>query len=141
MKIKEIITLDSTCILPQTTLLGAAQRMKVLGVGMLPVCKNNQLLGVLTDRDIIIRAVAHGLDPKYTYAQEAMTADIVYCFEDQDIEEAAQLMEEKKMRRLPVLNRDLQLIGVLSLGDLATRGGNLRLAEEVLESVSTSAYA
>lgn len=139
MKIKEIVLPASTSISPHSTLLAAALRMKLLDVGMLTVCKNNRLVGVVTDRDIIIRSIAQGLDPKYTAAQDAMTAEVVYCFEDQDLEEAARVMEEKKVRRLPVLNREEQVIGILTMGDIATHSGNTELAGKVLESVSTPA--
>lgn len=139
MKIKDLLIPAPISISTHSTLLAAALRMKLLDVGMLAVCKNNRLVGVVTDRDIIIRSIAQGLDPKYTAAQDAMTAEVMYCFDDQDIEEAAQVMEEKKVRRLPVLNREEQVVGILTMGDLATHCEHAALAGKVLESVSTPA--
>ena len=124
MKIKDIIIPAPISIYPHSTLLAAALRMKLLDVGMLTVCKNDRLVGVLTDRDIIIRSIAQGLDPKYTAAQDAMTAEVVYCFEDQDLEVAARIMGEKKIRRLPVLNREEQVVGIITMGDIATHCDN-----------------
>jgi CBS domain-containing protein len=105
-------------------------------MGMFPVCENDRLAGTITDRDIVIRAVAAGCNPDATPVREVMTKDLFYCFDDEDIVEAAQLMEERQIRRLPVLNRNKRLVGIVSLGDLAVRTHHDRLAGEVLESVS-----
>jgi CBS domain-containing protein len=95
----------------------------------------HRLVGMLTDRDLTLRAIAEGKDPKTTTVQEAMTADVAYCFEDQEVEEAGRIMKENQIRRLPVLNRDKLLVGIVSLGDLATRADEKR-AGETLEKVS-----
>jgi CBS domain-containing protein len=139
MKIIDIINPAPISISPVSTLLAAALRMKLLDVGMLTICKDNKLVGVLTDRDIIIRSIAQGLDPKYTAAQDAMTLEVVFCFEDQDLEEAARLMEDKKIRRLPVLNREGQVVGLVTMGDVATHSENMEMAGKMLESISTPA--
>jgi CBS domain-containing protein len=135
MKLNEIMTKDVEAIAPDTSLQEAASRMRSLDVGVLPVFEGDRLVGMLTDRDLAIRATAEGKDPKTTTVQEAMTAEVAYCFEDQDVEEAGRIMKENQIRRLPVLNRDKLLVGIVSLGDLATRADEKR-AGETLEKVS-----
>jgi CBS domain-containing protein len=139
MKISEILTPNPQCISPETTLAKAAQKMKLLDVGMLPICDHDRLAGTVTDRDIVIRAIAAGADPKTTTVRAAMTQDIFFCFEDDDVEEAAQLMEQRQVRRLPVLNRHKRLVGIVSLGDLAVRTRRDEMVGEVLERVSEPA--
>lgn len=139
MKISEILTPNPQCISPDTTLATAAQKMKSLDVGMLPICENDRLVGTLTDRDITIRSVASGADPNTTTVRDAMTREIVYCFDDEDVEDAAEMMEQKQVRRLPVLSRSKRLVGIVSLGDLAVRTQREKLAGEVLERVSEPA--
>jgi len=139
MKISEILTPTPQCISPESTVTMAAERMKLLNVGMLPICDRDRLVGSITDRDITIRATSHGANPNTTLVGDVMTKDIVYCFEDEDIEKAARQMEEHQIRRLPVLNRDKRLVGILSLGDLAVRTQREKLAGEVLERVSEPA--
>jgi CBS domain-containing protein len=93
--------------------------MKALDIGPLPVCCEDRLVGMITDRDITVRATAEGYDPRTEQVHDAMTAGIFYCLEDQSVEEAALLMKEKQIRRLPVLNHEKRLVGIVSLGDLA----------------------
>lgn len=139
MQLKDIMTQGAEVIAPEATLQEAAQKMQRFDIGPLPVCDGDRLIGMLTDRDITVRAVAEGCDPKTTRVREAMTPDIAYCFEDQDVHEAAQVMEQYQIRRLPILNRNKRLVGLVSLGDLAVYTGNQRLAGEVLEQVSEPA--
>ena len=136
MKVNEIITHDPEVIRPETALIEAAQKMKSLDIGMLPVCDGDRLVGVITDRDITVRGVAQGYDPKTARVQEVMTPEVIYCFDDEDVKDVAKKMEEKQVRRLPVLNREKRLVGIVSLGDLAVRTGKEKLAGEVLERVS-----
>jgi len=137
MQIKDIMTPNVDCIRPDDTLQDAARKMRDLDVGPLPLCgDDDRLAGMITDRDIVVRAVAEGRDPTATRVSEAMSRDIIYCFEDQDTEEAARLMQEKQVRRLIVLNRDKRLVGIVSLGDLATGSGDQRKSGEVLQDVS-----
>jgi CBS domain-containing protein len=110
--------------------------MKDLDVGALPVCDNERLVGLLTDRDITVRAVTEGYDTMTTIVQDVMTPDVLYCFEDQDVQGAAQLMREHQVRRLVVFNRDKRLVGIVSLGDLAVETGDEKLAGKALEQVS-----
>ena len=136
MLLRDVMTRHIQEIPPQATLQDAAEKMKSLDVGALPVCENDKLIGMLTDRDIAIRAVASGQDPKSTRVSDAMTSDVCYCFEDEDIDKAAKLMEERQIRRLVVMDRNKHAVGIVSLGDLATRVGNDNLSGEVLERVS-----
>lgn len=141
MKVNEIITHDPEVIRPETALIEAAQKMKSLDIGMLPVCDGDRLVGVITDRDIAVRGVAQGYDPKTARVQEVMTPEVIYCFDDEDVKEAAKKMEEKQVRRLPVLNREKRLVGIVSLGDLAVRTAKEKLAGEVLERVSKPGHS
>jgi len=136
MKISDILTPNPQCIGPETTLTAAAEKMRLHDVGMLPICEGDRVIGTVTDRDIIIRAIAVGANPNTATVREAMTQDIVYCFENEDIEDAAELMETRQIRRLPVLSRSKELVGIVSLGDLAVRTQREKLAGEVLERVS-----
>src|SRR5439155_343968 len=118
----------------------AAEKMKELDIGPLPVCQHDRLIGMVTDRDITVRSVAEGYDPWTTPVGEVMTRSEVYhCFEDQDVEEAARIMRQKQVRRLPVLNRSHRLVGIVSLGDVATGTGDVRQAGETLKKVSEPA--
>jgi CBS domain-containing protein len=105
-------------------------------IGFLPVCDGETLMGVLSDRDITIRALADGMDVNIMLGRDLMTTPAIYCYEDQDVSEAARIMEENQIRRLVVLSRDDQrLVGVISLGDLA-RNGTADLSGKVLQRVS-----
>jgi CBS domain-containing protein len=140
MQVKDVMTSDVECISPETTLREAAQRMKELDVGPLPICgEKDRLVGMITDRDITVRAVAAGLDPSTAQVRDIMTPNIIYCYEDQDISDAAHMMEQNQIRRLVVLNRDKRLVGILSLGDLAVDSGDEQLAGHTLEAVSEPA--
>jgi CBS domain-containing protein len=121
MKIKDILTPEPQSISPDATLAEAGAKMKKLDVGILLVCKNERVIGALTDRDIVVRAIAEGFDPKTIRVSEVMSSDIFYCFADQDIQDAVEIMATGQIRRLPVLDRDKRLVGIVSLGDLAVR--------------------
>jgi len=139
MQVKDIMTHDIQAIHMDECLEAAAAAMALLDVGPLPVHDGEKLVGVLTDRDIVVRAVATGMDPIQTRVGQVMTPAVVYCYEDQDVHEAARLMEEHQIRRLLVLARDERLVGIVSLGDLAVGTGDEQLAGEVLEVVSETA--
>src|SRR5262245_3844271 len=119
MQVSDVMTRDAECTRPEATLQEAAERMKIVDVGSLPVCDDNHLVGVLTDRDIIVRSVAGGHDPCSDRVREVMTPEVHYCFEDADVADAAELMREKQVGQLPVLSRDKRLVGIVALGDLA----------------------
>jgi CBS domain-containing protein len=136
MLVKEIMTHNVECISPGDTLEQAAGKMEELDVGPLPVCEGNRVVGMLTDRDITVRATAAGCDPKTTLVSDTMSQDIISCYEDQDVREAAKLMKEKQIRRLLVMNKANDLVGIISLGDLATEAEDSEQSGEVLKKVS-----
>jgi len=136
MQVKEVMTVKPECVGPDDTLQQAARLMKSLDVGPLPVCEKDRVAGMLTDRDIVVRCVAEGKDPRATPVRVAMTEGVSYCFEDDDVSIAAEQMKQKQVRRLLVLNRDKRLVGIVSLGDLAVETGNRQLAGQTLERVS-----
>ena len=136
MKLKEIMTKEVETVHPENTLREAAQKMRVRDIGFLPVCEGDQFVGVLTDRDIVLRTTAEGMDPNTIIGRDLMTAPVVYCFEDQDVQEAARLMEEHQVRRVVVLSREEDRIaGVVSLGDMAKSAAK-ETSADVLQSVS-----
>ena len=139
MQLREVMTRHIEEIRPDANLKEAAEKMRSMDIGALPVCENDRLVGMLTDRDIAIRAVAEGRDPMRTCVRDAMSAGTVFCYEDDDVSEAARIMEQKQIRRLPVFNRQGRAVGIVSLGDLATRIGNDHLSGDVLEQVSQPA--
>lgn len=139
MDVREVMTRQVECISPNTSLSEAARKMRDLDVGPMPVCEGDQVIGIITDRDIAIRAVAEGMDPNLTTASEIMTRGVSSCFEDQSVGEAASLMQDKQIRRLVVLNHDGQLVGIVSLGDLAVRSGDDERSGETLERISEPA--
>lgn len=139
MHIRDIMTDNVEVVDPNATLQKAAQMMKDLDVGSLPVCDGEKLLGIITDRDITIRATAEGKNPTDTAVCDTMSSGISYCFDDQPVSEAAQMMEERQIRRLPILNRQKRLVGIVSLGDLAVDGGNRQVAGEAITKISQPA--
>ncbi len=139
MQIREIMTRDVEVVHPDTPLKEVAKAMKSLNVGMVPVCDREELVGMVTDRDIMVRATAQGWEPAKTCADRVMTKEIVYCFDDQDVKDATRLMEEKQIRRLPVLSRNKRHVGVVSLGDIAVRMGDRKTAGKTIRHVSEPA--
>jgi len=135
-QIQEIMTREVEVVHPEATLWEAAQKMAGLDVGPLPVCKGDELVGMLTDRDITVRATAEGRDPKTTKVYEVMTPEVVFAYEDEGVDDAAELMTEHQIRRLVVLNRSKHLVGIVSLGDLAVHSGDVQQAGKTLEGVS-----
>lgn len=136
MIVRDIMSRNVEVIHPHSVLQEAAGKMKSLDVGSLPVCDNQRLIGVITDRDITLRAVADGRDPGATKVSDVMTPELIYCYDDEPVREAAKLMERYQIRRLPIINRDKQLVGIVSLGDLAVETSNEKLSGKVLEQVS-----
>jgi CBS domain-containing protein len=118
MKVSDAMTNEVLVARPDQTLRDAAVLMLEHDTGALPVAENERLIGMITDRDIAVRAVARGKSPE-TPVRDAMTSEVKYCFEDEDTGHVAHNMGEQKVRRLPVVDRDKRLVGILSLGDLA----------------------
>jgi CBS domain-containing protein len=133
MQLKEVMTRAVETIQPNTGLRQAAKTMKEMDVGVLPVCDGDRLVGLVTDRDLTVRGLAEG---SASSVADVMTPEVTFCFEDQDVTEAANLMEEHQIGRIPVLSREKRLVGIVSLGDLAVSTGDQALAGEVLERVS-----
>jgi CBS domain-containing protein len=139
MKVKDIMTSNVECVSPEDTLQEAALKMKEMEIGPLPVCDRLHIVGMLTDRDIAIRGVAEGRDPRSTKVSDVMTREVIRCFEDEEVEEAERLMQSRQVRRILVVNRDERLVGIVSLGDLAAEAGNPQRVGEVLQDVSEPA--
>jgi CBS domain-containing protein len=118
-KVSEVMTREVELAAPDDTIQTAAKTMADTGAGALPVGENDRLVGMITDRDIAIRGAAVGKSPQQTAVREVMTSEVRYIFEDEDVGEVARKMAEWQVRRLPVLNRDKRLVGIISLGDLA----------------------
>lgn len=136
MLLRDMMTARIEDIPADATLMQAAEKMKLLDIGAIPVRENDRLVGMITDRDIVVRAVAEGRDLKKTPVREAMSRDISFCYEDESVESAAKLMEVKQIRRLLVFDRSERAIGIVSLGDLAVRNQDNRLSGQVLQRVS-----
>jgi CBS domain-containing protein len=118
MKVREAMTRDVRVASPQQTIREAACMMAEIDAGALPVGENDRLVGMITDRDIAIRAVGEGRSPD-TSIRDVMSKEVLYCYEDEDLDDVAGKMAGVKVRRLPVLDRDKRLVGIVSLGDLA----------------------
>ncbi|MDQ7744359.1 CBS domain-containing protein [Hydrogenophaga pseudoflava] len=121
--VSEVMTPDPQSVPPEESLRAAAELMQTLDIGVLPVCDAGTLVGMLTDRDIAVRSVAGGLVPESTCVGDIMSPDLVFCTPGQDIGEAMKLMGDKQVRRLPVIDDDRRLVGIVSLADLALRQG------------------
>ena len=133
--LRDVMTTGVETVAPGDTIRYAAEKMEALDVGSLPVCDGERLVGVLTDRDIAVRAVATGRDPNRTTVIETMTPHLVFGYEEQRLEDAVDLMREHEIRRLPVVDRARRLVGIVALADLATRGEE-PVAMSALEGVS-----
>ncbi|NWG47459.1 MAG: CBS domain-containing protein [Alphaproteobacteria bacterium] len=122
MQVKEIMTPGARWIDPGTSIRETARTMRDEDVGVLPVGENDRLIGVVTDRDIVVRILSDGHDTEKATARDAMSDRILYCYEDEDVEAVAENMSANLIRRLPVVSRDKQLVGLISLGDIAAHG-------------------
>lgn len=139
MKVSDVMTRDVEVIRPNASIAEAAEKMRQLDIGPLPVCDGAEVLGMVTDRDITIRATAEGQDPKTTAVKTVMTPDVLYVFEDQDVKEASDMMAEHQVRRLVVLNREKRLVGIVALGDVAVEKDDDKLSGQTLEKISEPA--
>jgi len=134
MKIADIMSSDVQIASPNDTIQAAAKMMEDADVGFLPVGEKDKLVGMITDRDIALRAVAQGKDPKETKVRDVMTDRVLYCSDSEDVENAADNMAELQIRRLPIVDEHKRLVGVVSIGDIAFRH-KATVAGEALESV------
>ncbi|WP_029030837.1 CBS domain-containing protein [Salinarimonas rosea] len=119
MKVSDVMTRGAALASPTDTIAAVAKRMADDDLGFLPVGDDARMVGMITDRDIVVRAVAQGRDPNSVKVSEVMTTDVRYCFEDEDLDHVVQNMGNLQVRRLPVVDRDKKLVGVVSLADSA----------------------
>ena len=135
MKVKSAMHKGAEWVAPDTPLTDVAQRMKKLDVGSIPVGENDKLVGMVTDRDITCRGLTNGHDVGKLTARDVMTKGIVYCKDDEDLDDALRIMEQKKIRRLPVINDKKRMVGMLSIGDI-THAASHELSGELMAAVS-----
>lgn len=136
MQTKQVMTHDVKWIHRNTSLKEAANTMKEFDIGMLPVVDDGKVVGILTDRDIVLRAVAAGKDPDKTEATDAMSTDVITAYDDQETSKISDLMKTKKVRRLVVFNRNDKIAGVYSLGDIANSLESKGKVGEILENIT-----
>lgn len=120
MKVQDAMTPNVGLVAPNSTAMAAAQMMRDLDVGALPVGNDDRLVGMVTDRDLVVRGLAEGADPASLEVQHCMTPQVLYCYADQPVEEVAANMAEQQIRRLPVVDRNKRLVGIIALADIST---------------------
>lgn len=135
MQIQDVMTADVSFVTPDTPILEIARKMREDDIGSTPVVENDRLVGMVTDRDIVVRAIADGGDIQTMKARNAMSPGVLYCFADETVEAVLENMGDQQIRRLPVVNREKRLVGIVSLGDLAL-SGKRRAAGEALKDIS-----
>ena len=136
MQVKDIMTRNMETVRRDTSVSDAAEKMRGYDIGILPVCDGDKLVGVVTDRDITVRATANKLHPELVRCQDVMTPNVVFCFDDQEVAEAGTIMQDNKIRRLPVVNRQRNLVGIIAIGDIALGTGDTKLVGVSVEEVS-----
>jgi CBS domain-containing protein len=136
MNVSEVMTASVATCSPEDPIQGVAERMGSLDVGAIPVSDAGQIIGMVTDRDIVVRAVAKGEDPRTCKVGDVMTPDVVFCSPDDTMLDAARMMAARQVRRLVVLDDQKKLCGILTLGDLALEVGDDKLMGRVLEHIS-----
>jgi CBS domain-containing protein len=135
MKVKHCMHKGATWVKPDTKIRAIAQIMQSEDIGAVPVGENDRLIGMITDRDIVCRAFAKSEKPEKLTARDVMTKGITYCRENEEVEDAIRIMEAKKIRRLPVINKDKRMVGMLSIGDISHSLSH-DLSGEVIRAVS-----
>ena len=135
MQIQDVMTADVSFVRPDTPILEIARKMREDDIGSTPVVENDRLVGMVTDRDIVVRAIADGGDLSAMTARDAMSPGVLYCFADETVEAVLENMGDQQIRRLPVVNREKRLVGIVSLGDLAL-SGKRRATGEALKDIS-----
>ena len=135
MRVREAMTREVKICTPGQSIREVARTMSEIDAGALPVGENDRLIGMITDRDIAVRAVAQGKGPD-TPVREIMSEHVEYCFDDEDLDRVAQGMADVRVRRLPVVNREKRLVGILSVGDVARRGNQREIVAETIAGVS-----
>lgn len=141
MQAKSFMSRNVECIFPNTSIQEAARKMQSLDVGFLPICKDDRIVGTLTDRDIVLRVVAAGKDLARLSAQDVMTTDVHWCYDDQTAEEIGDYMAEKEIRRVLILDRNKRLAGVVSIGDLSKVQGQQEKTGETMREIAGAGKA
>lgn len=139
MKISEIMSRNVKCISPSMPISIASEIMRDDDIGFLPVCEHDKVVGTVTDRDITIRSVAQGRDPRLAPVNEIMTVTVFHAYEDEDVETVAQAMQDDAVRRMLIFDRDEHLIGVVSVGDIAKASIDRTLAGQTLAEIADAA--
>jgi len=134
-QLKDLMSRDVKVISPDMTIGEAAKEMRDGDFGMMPVGENDRMIGTISDRDIAIRAVAEGKDAG-TKVRDVMTAGIAWAYEDDSVEQAATIMSKRQVRRLPVVNREKRLVGIVALGDFAVESSEIKPAAQALAEIS-----
>ncbi len=137
-QLKDLMTRDVKVVSPDMTIGEAAREMRAGDFGMMPVGENDRMIGTISDRDIAIRAVAEGMDSD-TKVRDVMSEGVSWAFEDDSVEQAAKIMSERQVRRLPVVDRNKRLVGIVALGDFAVDSSEIRPAAEALSEISKPA--
>jgi CBS domain-containing protein len=135
MQVKEAMHTGVECVEPDTPVSTIAKKMRDLDIGAIPVCEKDHLVGMITDRDITCRAVAKGTDLSKVTAGDVMTKGIIYCRDTEDLQDAIHIMEDKQIRRMPAIDENKRMVGMLSLGDIS-HAASQALTGEVLKAVS-----
>jgi CBS domain-containing protein len=138
MKVKEAMHTGAEWVEPGTPLMTLARMMREHNIGAIPIGENDRLVGMVTDRDIVCRGLAAGLDLSSATARDVMSKGVFWCKDTEDVADAARIMENKKVRRLPVLNKDKRLVGILSVGDIS-RTGERMLCGEIVHATAARA--
>ncbi|WP_309679266.1 CBS domain-containing protein [Polaromonas sp.] len=138
-KIRDVMSRDVKVISPDETIREAAQQMRDGNFGMMPVGENDRMIGAISDRDIAIRVVADGTDPGSSRVRDVMSEGIVWAYEDDSVDDAAKLMSKHQIRRLPIVDADKRLVGIVALGDFAVQRADIEAAGEALSEISKPA--
>ena len=136
MQVKEIMTTNFEMINSTEPITEAAKKMKSLNIGVLPVKEDNKIVGMITDRDMVVRALAENKEAESITVKDVMSPEIAHCSSEDNIEDAANIMKEKKMRRLIVIDSENAPIGIVSLGDIAAKADSEQLVGQTLEAIS-----
>ncbi len=139
MQLKDVMTKNVQLIPRNATVRDAAKLMKDIDTGFVPVIDSENMIGIITDRDIVLRSTAEGRNPNETRVEEVMTKEFFFLYEDEDVKEAARVMSERQIRRLPIVNRQEELVGVISLGDLSVDVSDEKMTGKALEDISKPA--
>jgi CBS domain-containing protein len=131
MKVRQVMTADVYTVRPEASIFDIAELMRDEDIGAVPVVEDNKLIGMVTDRDIVVRALADSKDPSSATARTVMSSSLLYCFDDQSVEEVLDNMGEQQVRRMPVVDRDKRLVGVVSIGDLSAAAPADRAGESL----------